>query len=120
MLLLVIGAPTRNGTMISLGLLFCAIQPIVSTCMAMTKHDVRNYCLDFITLSYCFNNNEQQQSNEEEKKEEKPIATCMATMVDEQQRATSTTTSTPPSPDSDPNVNVNDRNGNVSAEEEIL
>ena len=123
MLLLVIGTPTRNGTLISLGLLFCAIQPIVSTCMAMTKHDVRNYCLDFITLSYCFKNNEQQQqqSNEEEKKKENPVTTCKAPIVDEQQYATSTTpTSPPPSPDSDPNVNINDRNGKVNAEEEIL
>ncbi|OEU06533.1 hypothetical protein FRACYDRAFT_254554 [Fragilariopsis cylindrus CCMP1102] len=123
MLLLVIGAPTRNGTLISLGLLFCAIQPIVSTCMAMTKHDVRNYCLDFITLSYCFKNNkqQQQQSNEEEKKIENPVTTCKAPIVDEQQYATSTTpTSPPPSPDSDPNVNINDRNGKVNAEEEIL
>lgn len=34
------------------GLLFCSIQPIVSTCMAMTKCDVRKYTIDLITLSY--------------------------------------------------------------------
>lgn len=34
------------------GYLFCAIQPIVSTCLAMMKSDVRNYTRDLITLSY--------------------------------------------------------------------
>ena len=58
MLLLVIGTPTFNGELINIVLLFCAIQPILSTCMAMTKADVRNYCLDLITLSYIWKNKE--------------------------------------------------------------
>jgi hypothetical protein len=37
---------------ICIGYLFCGIQPIVSTCMAMTKSDVRKYTQDLITLSY--------------------------------------------------------------------
>ena len=34
------------------GLLFVGIQPIVSTCMAMTKADVKKYVIELITLSY--------------------------------------------------------------------
>jgi len=40
------------GNYVSIGYLFCSIQPIVSTCMAMMKSDVRKFTLDFITLSY--------------------------------------------------------------------
>lgn len=36
-----------------MGLLLCAIQPTVSTCIAMTKSDVKVAILDLITLSYC-------------------------------------------------------------------
>ena len=54
MALIVIGA-TKNyafSKFICIGYLFCGIQPIVSTCMAMTKSDVRKYTRDLITLSY--------------------------------------------------------------------
>ena len=34
------------------GLLFCGIQPIISTCMAMTKDDIRKYTVKFVSLSY--------------------------------------------------------------------
>ena len=37
------------------GLLFCSIQPIISTIMAMTKTDVRKYTYQLLTLSYIFN-----------------------------------------------------------------
>jgi len=54
MALIVIGAETTNKftNFICIGYLFCGIQPIVSTCMAMTKSDVRKYARDLITLSY--------------------------------------------------------------------
>ena len=38
------------------GLLFCSIQPIISTIMAMTKTDVRKYTYQLLTLSDIFNN----------------------------------------------------------------
>jgi hypothetical protein len=51
--LLVIGAKIPgSGHFFQIGLLLCGIQPIVSTCMAMTKSDVRKYTMDLITLSY--------------------------------------------------------------------
>ena len=37
---------------LQIGLLFCGLQPIVSTCMTMTKTDVRKYTQDVVTLSY--------------------------------------------------------------------
>jgi hypothetical protein len=44
---------SRGGTLyINIGFLFCGIQPIVSTCMAMTKTDVRKYTTKLVTLSY--------------------------------------------------------------------
>jgi hypothetical protein len=54
MALLVVGAAENNkyANLICIGYLFCGIQPIVSTCMAMTKSDVRKYTRDLITLSY--------------------------------------------------------------------
>jgi hypothetical protein len=54
MAFIVIGAVENNkfANFICIGLLFCGIQPIVSTCMAMAKSDVRNYTRDLITLSY--------------------------------------------------------------------
>jgi hypothetical protein len=52
--LLVAGAAKQYeyANLICIGYLFCGIQPIVSTCMAMSKSDVRQYTLDVITLSY--------------------------------------------------------------------
>jgi len=38
--------------LVQIGLLFCGIQPIVSTFMAMTKSDVKKYTMDLVTLSY--------------------------------------------------------------------
>ena len=37
---------------IPVGLLFVGLQPIFSTCMAMTKADVKKYVIELITLSY--------------------------------------------------------------------
>jgi hypothetical protein len=42
----------NRGFWVQIGFLFCGIQPIVSTCMAMTKSDVRKYTMDLVTLSY--------------------------------------------------------------------
>ena len=54
MAFIVIGAAENNkyANFICIGLIFCGIQPIVSTCMAMTKSNVRKYTRDLITLSY--------------------------------------------------------------------
>ena len=54
MFLLVFGAADKDygGKEVAIGLLFCAMQPIVSNCMAMTKTDVRKSIFDLITLSY--------------------------------------------------------------------
>jgi hypothetical protein len=57
MALLVYGAAKKGGPYCAIGLLFCGIQPIVSTGMAMTKSDVRKYSTDLITLSYIRKNN---------------------------------------------------------------
>jgi hypothetical protein len=52
--LLVVGAAKNIlfSDLISIGYLFCGVQPIVSTCMAMSKSDVRKSTRDLITLSY--------------------------------------------------------------------
>ena len=42
----------ENSRQLCIGLLLCAIQPIVSTCIAMTKSDVKRSVIDVITLSY--------------------------------------------------------------------
>ena len=54
MCLLVVGAAKHYeyANLICIGYLFCGIQPIVSTCMAMTKSDIRQYTQNVITLSY--------------------------------------------------------------------
>jgi len=54
MYMLVVGTAYElfNKKLICIGYLFCGIQPIVSTCMAMTKSDVMKYTRDLITLSY--------------------------------------------------------------------
>jgi hypothetical protein len=52
MLLVLLGLSNEEGLFIQIGLLFCGLQPIVSTCMAMTKYDVKKYTMDLITLSY--------------------------------------------------------------------
>jgi hypothetical protein len=52
MLFVVFGTAEQNEFWIQIGLIFCGIQPIVSTCMAMTKSDVRKNTMDLITLSY--------------------------------------------------------------------
>ena len=41
-----------NSRQLCIGLLLCAIQPIASTCIAMTKSDVKCSVIDVITLSY--------------------------------------------------------------------
>jgi hypothetical protein len=51
-ILVVIGASSRYRRLGQIGLLFCGIQPIISTCMAMTKTDVRKYTMNLVTLSY--------------------------------------------------------------------
>jgi hypothetical protein len=53
MFLVVIGASKEDyGNLICIGYLFCSIQPIISTCMAMSKSYVRKDTKDLITLSY--------------------------------------------------------------------
>jgi hypothetical protein len=49
------GAATQTGFWFQIGLIFCGIQPIISTFMAMTKSDVRKYTMDLITL-YAYEN----------------------------------------------------------------
>ena len=46
------GVVSNEGMLVQVGLLFCGIQPIISTCMAMTKADVREYTVKTISLSY--------------------------------------------------------------------
>ena len=41
-----------NSKQLCIGLLLCAIQPIASMCIAMTKSDVKRSVIDVITLSY--------------------------------------------------------------------
>ena len=50
----VIGAAKGRGnpTIAAVGYLFCGIQPIVSTSMAIMKADVKKYTRDLITLSF--------------------------------------------------------------------
>merc|ERR1712238_234110 len=43
------------------GLIFVGLQPIVSTCMAMTKADVKKYVIELITLSYIRTQQSQQE-----------------------------------------------------------
>jgi hypothetical protein len=57
MAFIVYGAANKDGRYIAIGLLFCGIQPILSTGMTMTKSDVRKYSTDLITLSYIRKNN---------------------------------------------------------------
>jgi hypothetical protein len=52
MAMVVVGAAHNCGPYIQIGLIFCGIQPIISTCMAMTKSDVKKYTTRLITLSY--------------------------------------------------------------------
>ena len=58
MLLVVLGSSSVNLSLayhtqlLQLGLLLCGLQPIVSTCMVMTKADVRKHTLKVVTLSY--------------------------------------------------------------------
>jgi hypothetical protein len=52
MIFVFFGAAFKDGLYVLIGLLFCGIQPIVSTCMAMTKSDVKKYIKDVVTLSY--------------------------------------------------------------------
>jgi hypothetical protein len=50
--LVLAGTGWQDHKFVQLGLLSCGIQPIVSTCIAMTKSDVKKYTMDLITLSY--------------------------------------------------------------------
>jgi hypothetical protein len=43
---------TSSEFIYCIGLLFCGIQPTVSTCMAMAKSDGKKYTIHLITLSY--------------------------------------------------------------------
>ena len=54
MFLVIFGGTERTYyyNLAMIGYLFCGIQPIVSTCLAMMKSDVRKYTIDLITLSY--------------------------------------------------------------------
>jgi len=52
MCLVVTGTAFNNGSLIQPGLLFVGLQPIVSTCMAMTKADIRKHTLNVVRLSY--------------------------------------------------------------------
>ena len=54
MILVDIGLYLRLDVAIQIGLYFLAVQPVVSTVMAMAKTDVRNYTLKLLTLSYIF------------------------------------------------------------------
>lgn len=66
MYFLLVGAADKDygGKHVTIGLLFCALQPIVSTCMAMTKSDVRKYIFDLISISYCFDRKSEAQRRE--------------------------------------------------------
>jgi hypothetical protein len=74
MFFIVFGAATENikinGIPITIGLLFCAVQPIVSTCIAMTTSDVRKYTMNLITLSYIRTSSSSSEEEEEEEEEE--------------------------------------------------
>lgn len=67
-----------HASVYTIGLLLCALQPILSTCMALTKTDVRKAVFDLITLSDCRSSSRQaaiitinrEVGNEEEKIEE--------------------------------------------------
>ena len=52
MFCIVRGYAENLGNWIHIGLLFVGMQPILSTCMAMTKADVRKYTIKMLTLSY--------------------------------------------------------------------
>ena len=41
-----------------------AIQPMVSTCLVMTKSDSKKYILDFVTMAYCFGENDKRKTKE--------------------------------------------------------
>jgi len=61
----------KGSKLLCIGLLLCAIQPTVSTFLAMTKSDVRVAIFDLITLSHCRRHcccywSEMQQHEEEE------------------------------------------------------
>jgi len=47
--------------LLPVGLLFVGLQPVVSTCMAMTKADVKKYFIELITLSYIQTKQSQQE-----------------------------------------------------------
>merc|ERR1712188_136309 len=52
LLLIIVGAfyVGGDGNVINFGYLFCALQPILSTSVAMTKSDVRQYVANLLTL----------------------------------------------------------------------
>ena len=54
MFLITVGDKKIMPNLYQAGLIFCAIQPIISTIMAMTKADVRKYTINLLTLSYLF------------------------------------------------------------------
>ena len=54
MFLITVGDEKNMPNLYQAGLIFCAIQPIISTIMAMTKADVRKYTINLLTLSYLF------------------------------------------------------------------
>ena len=56
MILLIIGAtdvkPALSGRFTTIGFMFTALQPIVSTCINLTKSDVRKHVINLTTLTY--------------------------------------------------------------------
>jgi len=48
----VIGIAYNAGPFIQVVLLVVGLQPIVTTCMVMTKADVKKYVIELMTLSY--------------------------------------------------------------------
>jgi len=65
MYFLIVGTPNEEDGEkgIIIGLLVCSVQPIVSTCMAMTKSDVKEYTLDLITFSHVCKSEAQRTEN---------------------------------------------------------
>ena len=52
MCVVVIGTAWNVEIFIQVGLLFVGLQPIVTTCMVMTKADAKKYVIELMTLSY--------------------------------------------------------------------
>lgn len=53
-ILQLVGRHVDNPIIEHVGSIFFALQPCLSTSMALLKSDIRNYVKDFVTCSYCF------------------------------------------------------------------